>query len=158
MLRCILTPLILLAFVISAGAQDRAREVKPCDAKKISISEWCATCKRALGPLDVLENPRACKRCDEEPRKIEYCVKSFPPYFQASCHPEKKGPKPFVCCGKLHAKPVVVEDRALVRYDCKYCKATAATRGDLEHQPQCSNPFGVVRACTKSGTAPHVGK
>ena len=36
----------------------------------------------------------ACKRCEEEPRKIDLCVKR---YYQAECHPEKIGDKPVSC-------------------------------------------------------------
>ena len=157
MFRAVLTLIPLLFSEAFAPAQDSA-DRKPCDAKKIVVSEWCAQCKRVLGPFDVLETPRVCKRCDEAPQNIEYCVKGFPPFYQASCHPEKRGPKPFVCCGKLPTRPVVIEDRGLVRYDCKYCKAPAPSRAALEHQPKCGNPFGVVRVCTKSGTQPHVRK
>jgi len=157
--RMLMTALALLSLVLPGSAQDRARNAKPCDARKIAVADYCPTCKRMLGRYDVRLTPtKICKRCENEPSKVEFCVKTLPPYYQASCHPAKKRSKPFVCCGKLHSTPILVENRARVHYECKYCKARADTRSGLDHAETCVNAFAVVRVCSKSGQPPHVGR
>lgn len=87
---------MLAALAAPLGAQDKGKGAPhdPCDVKRVVPGWWCGTCKRVLDADGIRSNTGCCKRCDNEPQKIELCRKTYPPYYQASCHPKKKGPKP----------------------------------------------------------------
>jgi len=86
------------AFLQGAGGQGKPAPKEPtkeCSAGRIVEGHKCVPCKRILGEDDVRGG--RCKRCEEVARTVEYCLKATAPFFQASCHPEKKGPKPLYC-------------------------------------------------------------
>ena len=74
----------------------RPRISKPavlCEVKRTRAGLFCPACRRTVDKLYDLRQG-VCKRCEYEPVKIDLCLKYF---FQASCHPEKIGPKPIFC-------------------------------------------------------------
>jgi hypothetical protein len=142
----------LALLAATGGAQDR--EGTPCRAGRTAVGYRCDPCGRTLGETDMRDG--LCKRCDEKPREIEYCVKRLKPYFLSACVHKKKMPAPFRCCGKVHRTPTFPEDRARLTYACRSCGAKADARADLKHGSDCGNAFAVDKICAKSGVAPHV--
>ena len=133
-----------------AAAQDKG---SPCKVDTITYGYHCDACKRTLGRYDVRDDG-ACKRCDAEPSKVEYCTKRHNLKFVSLCRHKKKMDRPFRCCGKIWNQYTFSEDRAKLIYTCRTCKARSGSR-DVRHKEGCDNPFGIDRRCEKSGKAPH---
>jgi hypothetical protein len=152
----------MIAFLLTLAAQsgtppsESAPESRgaTCRAGRIAFGYQCDGCRRTLAEVDMRDG--RCKRCDEEPRKIEYCVKRLKPVFISTCVHRKKEAQPFRCCGKVYRTPTYPEDRARVTYACRSCGAKAEARADLTHAGSCGNAFAVDRLCAKSGVPPHV--
>ena len=132
------------------AAEKKAEEKKPdgkpvvygpCECKKTAKGYYCLDCKRELSMDDVRGN--LCKRCENKPAPIEYCVKFSAPYV----HPGEKAPRSD-------------EDRARVHYACETCDVKGEIESEFKHKPDCKPSFGtgVKKVCTKSGTAPHLGE
>jgi hypothetical protein len=136
--------------MLLAGSGDG----EPCRSGKIAAGFRCDPCGRVLQDVDMRDG--LCKRCDGEPRRIEYCVRRLKPFFVSSCVHRKRMSAPFRCCGKIHRLATVPEDRARLTWSCRACGAKADARADLRHKETCDNAFAVDRACLKSGIAPHV--
>jgi hypothetical protein len=66
-----------------------------CSASRIVEGHKCVPCKRILSEDD--RRGDRCKRCEEKTQTVEYCLKATPPFYQATCHPRKKGTKPVYC-------------------------------------------------------------
>lgn len=112
----------------------------PCDLKRIVKAPYCTECKRDLMPDDMRQGK--CKRCDNKPELVEYCVKMAP----APPPEEGEGSRP----------SGLVEDRARVCYQCPSCKARADRASDVKHAPDCQSlPSALKKVCSKSGVAPH---
>lgn len=142
----------LALFATLGGVQDR--DGAPCRAGRVAVGYRCDPCGRILGETDMRDG--RCKRCDEKPREIEYCVKRLKPVFLSTCVHKKKMAAPFRCCGKVHRTATYPEDRARLTYSCRSCGAQADARADLKHKDGCANAFTVDKTCAKSGVAPHV--
>jgi hypothetical protein len=99
----------------------------PCDLKRLVKVSWCVSCQRELGKDDVLSS-RVCKKCENKPILVEFCVKA----------------------GET-------EDRARVGYKCDSCAATADIESEFKHEADCKRKGlgGLKKVCSKSGTAPH---
>jgi YHS domain-containing protein len=112
----------------------------PCDLKRLAKGWFCAECKRDLLPDDMRAGK--CKRCENKPEVVEYCVKMVP------APPPAEGEE---------ARPGGwVEDRARVSYQCPSCNAQAERMADLKHIGECKAlPSAAKKICAKSGTVPH---
>jgi len=110
----------------------------PCDCKRVIKGYYCLECKRELGADDVRGN--VCKRCENKPAPIEYCMKVSPPYL----HPGEKTARSD-------------EDKARITYECEVCGVKAEVEAEFKHKPDCKPSFGdgLKKVCSKSGTAPH---
>lgn len=99
----------------------------PCDLKRILKAPFCASCDRELSRDDMLAN-KTCKRCENKPVLIEYCLKMGD-----------------------------AEDRARISYRCKNCSATNELESDFKHDAGCKPKIGggLKKVCSKSGMAPH---
>ena len=117
---------------------DKPAPSGPCDCKKTIKGYYCLECKRELGPDDVRGN--ACKRCENKPASIEYCMKISAPYL----HTGEKTPRSD-------------EDKARVTYECEACGVKGEVESEFKHKPDCKPSFGngIKKVCSKSGTAPH---
>lgn len=126
----------------------------PCDLKKVVKSPYCVGCAREIDKEDLRNG--VCKRCEVKPVQIEYCVKTGDAYYQATCHPEKKGDQPILCDGKLYNIPRADEDKARIKYLCESCGATAELEPGFKHNDGCKPKLGgLKKVCSKSGAAPH---
>ena len=110
----------------------------PCDCKKTVKGYYCLECKRELGADDVRGN--VCKRCENKPANIEYCLKISAPYLHT---------------GEKTARSD--EDKARVTYECETCGVKGEVEAEVKHKPDCKPAFGngLKKVCSKSGTAPH---
>jgi hypothetical protein len=143
-----------LALILAAGA-SASPEGDPCVVVRTAKGAWCAPCKRELAPDDMRKG--LCKRCEEPPLDMEYCVKrSY--LFRSACRHRKVSPRPFRCCAKAWVQPEIQEDRGRITHHCKDCDARAMVRSHLEHRDGCSNSFAVQKLCAKSGKEPHSGR
>ena len=99
----------------------------PCDVKRVVKAPFCASCDRELSKDDMLAN-KTCKRCENKPVMIEYCVKMGD-----------------------------AEDRARISYKCESCAATAGIDAEFKHEAGCKPKIGggLKKVCSKSGMAPH---
>lgn len=112
----------------------------PCDLKRIVKGYYCGECKRDLLPDDMRQGK--CKRCENKPSLVEFCVKMVPPPPPAE--------------GEEAPPPGLVEDRARVSYQCPACSIQADHLADLKHAAECKAlSSGVKKICSKSGAAPH---
>ncbi len=82
------------AILLPLPALGSSSAAGDCDASKVAKGYRCDTCKRDLGEFDMRNG--VCKRCEEEPGTYDLCLK-YDVFFQASCHPAKKGQKPIFC-------------------------------------------------------------
>ncbi len=100
----------------------------PCNLKHLVKAVWCVSCQRELAKDDVLPN-KLCKKCENKPMSVEFCVKSTDG----------------------------MEDRARVTYKCDSCAASADVEAEFKHEEDCKKkgPGGLKKVCSKSGTAPH---
>lgn len=142
------------ALLLGAGSATAQDKGSPCKVAHVTTGYHCDPCKRTLTPNDMREG--VCKRCDEEPRKIEFCARRHNIKFVSACRHKKSLDRPFRCCGKVWNRYTFSEDLAKVVYTCRTCKAASGSRNDLVHKEGCDNPFGIDRACEKSGKKPHV--
>jgi YHS domain-containing protein len=117
---------------------DKPVTYGPCDCKRVVKGYYCLDCKRELGADDVRNN--VCKRCENKPAPIEYCLKVSPPYL----HPGEKTARSD-------------EDKARITYECEVCGVKGEVEAEFKHKPDCKPSFGdgIKKVCTKSGTAPH---
>jgi hypothetical protein len=99
----------------------------PCDLKRIVKAPFCASCDRELARDDMLAN-KTCKRCENKPSIIEYCLKMAD-----------------------------AEDRARIRYRCEHCPATGEVEPEFKHDAGCKPKIGsgLKKVCFRSGMAPH---
>ncbi len=127
-----------------AGAKPTAGAsmTGPCDCKKIVKGYYCEKDKRELGPDDVRNG--VCKRCEQKPMTIEYCLKLVP--------------KPIDPKKKVQDPPT--EDKARVHYECEMCMAKADVEEGFKHKPDCkaTSFAGLKKVCEKSGKFPHATK
>lgn len=123
----------------------------PCDLKLLEKKAWCGTCVAYVPRAQVKAG--VCPKDKERVDILDVCVKTF---YVAACHPTTTGLKPLSCCGVTYDKPT--EDLAKVFWNCEGCKEKSKIR-DFKHPDTCT-ARKVVKACEKSGTAPHsaVGK
>lgn len=125
------------------GGGSSSEKTGPCEVNRTVKGYYCTTCKRELGPDDV--RGAACKRCENKPIEIEYCVKLVP----KPVPPRNGKPQP----------PEVAEDRARIIYECSTCAARADVEAEVKHKPDCKPVLGASykKICSKSGKPPHVG-
>ena len=100
------------------------------------------TDKRELSAEDVRNG--VCKRCENKPLQIEYCVKLMPKTL--SKQEIKEGKAPYD------------EDKARISYECESCGAKAEIEADIKHKADCKPKAigsGLKKVCAKSGKYPH---
>ena len=144
----------------SGGSKSPAKKAAtgPCEVKKTIKGFYCLKCDRQLTSDDVRGNE--CKKCETKPEQIDVCIVRIP-IFTSKCQHKKSAEEPFVCCGKPWTAPTDFrDDLAACTYACEVCNVKAAVESQIKHKPDCKPKFGdgVVKVCTKSGTAPHVKK
>jgi YHS domain-containing protein len=117
---------------------DKPVTYGPCDCKKVVKGFYCLECKRELGADDV--RGAICKRCENKPAAIEYCLKVSAPYLHT---------------GEKTARSD--EDKARITYECEVCGVKGEVESEFKHKPDCKPSFGsgIKKVCSKSGTAPH---
>jgi YHS domain-containing protein len=128
--------------LLKAKKSSKPEEKGPCDTKKFVKGWYCEECKRELKPDDVRGS--VCKRCEEKPLQIEYCLKVV-------VHPQTPDQI------KKKMAPRVEENLSRVSYACDSCDAKASFEKDLKHKEDCKPKFGsgLRKICSKSGQAPH---
>ena len=99
----------------------------PCNLKHLVKVPWCVSCQRELGKDDLTAS-KVCKRCENKPLLVEFCVKA----------------------GET-------EDRARVTYKCDSCAAVADVEADFKHEEDCKRKGlgGLKKVCSRSGMPPH---
>lgn len=114
----------------------------PCDCKKVVKGYYCEKDKRELGPDDM--RGTLCKRCEQKPTEIEYCVKLMA--------------KPFDPKKKVQDPPT--EDKARISYVCEKCGVKGDIESEIKHKDDCKPSFGsgLKKVCAKSGHMPHATK
>lgn len=136
---------------------DKPAATGPCEVKKTVKGYYCVKCDRELGPDDVRGTD--CKKCETKPEEIELCYKRIP-IFTSKCQHKKRDTKPFVCCNKPWGVPTSFEEStARCTYKCEVCGVGGRFEKDVKHKEDCKPKFGngIVKVCTASGKAPHVG-
>lgn len=136
---------------------DKPANTSPCEVKKTVKGYWCVKCDREMGPDDI--RGTECKKCETKPQEIELCYKRIP-VFTSKCQHKKSDTKPFVCCNKPWAVPTSFqENTARCTVKCEVCGATGKFESEVKHKDDCKPKFGngLVKVCTASGKAPHVG-
>jgi hypothetical protein len=108
----------------SEGEEGCVRRHRPLQPEEVP---WCVSCQRELGKDDLTAS-KVCKRCENKPLLVEFCVKA----------------------GET-------EDRARVTYKCDSCAAVADVEADFKHEEDCKRKGlgGLKKVCSRSGMPPH---
>lgn len=116
--------------LLPGAAPLRAGDDGPCDLSSVRSGFWCPPCEKAFEPDAVSNSEYTCPDCGRTLEVCDVCLKRVPEGDRERA------------------------DVARVVYRCQACGALGDSEGPC---PSCDGCGRMVRACSKSGAAPHAG-